>query len=104
MLAVESAAGSKGGKHFQLDVNLRGTDARLRPGMTARITIVSERVRDALVVPIAALHYDGADPVCYVFDGAALAPRKVGVGRRGDDLVEIVSGLANGERVSLVRP
>lgn len=104
VLAVESAAGGKGGKHFQLDVNLRGTDARLRPGMTARVSIVSERVRDALVVPIAALHYDGADPVCYVFDGATLAPRKVGVGRRGDDLVEIVSGLANGERVSLVRP
>ena len=104
VLAVESIAGSKGGKHFQLDVNLRGTDARLRPGMTARVSIVSERVRDALAIPIAALHYEGADPVCYLFDGTALTARKVGVGRRGDDLVEIVSGLASGERVSLVRP
>jgi HlyD family secretion protein len=103
-LAVEDTALAKAGKHFQLTVNMHGADPRLRPGMTARVTIVADRARDALVIPIAALHYQGGDPVCYVFDGQELAARRVTVGRRGDELVEVVAGLTAGERVSLASP
>jgi HlyD family secretion protein len=104
VLAVENANANSAGKHFQLAVNMRGGDPRLRPGMTARVSIVSDRVRDAIAIPVGALHYDGAQPTCYVFDGYAFAPRKVTVGRRGDDLLEITAGLRDGERVSLARP
>ena len=72
--------------------------------MTARVSIVADHVRDALVIPVAALHYQGNDPTCYVFDGQGFTARKVRAGRRGDDVVEIVAGLAAGERVSLTRP
>ena len=72
--------------------------------MTARVAIMADRVKDALVVPVAALHYEDGEPTCFVFDGSGLVPRKVRVGRRGDDVVEIVGGLSEGERVSLARP
>lgn len=104
VLAVESANVTAAGKHFQLAVNLRASDPRLRPGMTARITIVADRVRDAIAIPVGALHYDAAQPTCYIYDGYSFAPRKVTVGRRGDDLLEITAGLREGERVSLARP
>ena len=104
VLAVESPNGNSAGKHFQLTVKLRGTDPRMRPGMTARVSIVADSVRDALVVPVSALYYEGGHTLCYVFDGDKPVARKVAVGRRGDDLVEIVSGLREGERVSLARP
>jgi len=104
VLAVESSAQGAAGKHFQLAVDVRGGDARLRPGMTARVTIVADRVRNSLAIPVAALHYDGAQPTCYVHDGYAATPRKVTVGRRGDDLLEITAGLREGERVVLARP
>lgn len=104
VLAVETAGAASAGKHFQLAVNLRGADPRLRPGMTARVSVSADRVRNALVVPVTALHYEGGQPTCYVFDGQAFAPRKVEVGRRSEDVLEIVGGLREGERVSLVKP
>jgi HlyD family secretion protein len=104
VLALESAGSGAAGKHFQVGVRLRSGDPRLRPGMTARVTILADRVDGALTVPVAALHYEGGEPVCFVFDGDALVRRKVRVGRRGDDLVEILAGLSDGERVSLARP
>jgi len=104
VLAVESPAGTSAGKHFQLTVRLRQSDARMRPGMTARVSIVAESVRDTLVVPVTALYYEGGQTICYVFDGERPVARKVAVGRRGDDLLEITSGVREGERVSLARP
>ena len=104
VLAVETAGGTSAGKHFQLTVKLRSSDPRMRPGMTARISIVAETVRDTLVVPVPAIYYEGGQTVVYVFDGDRTVARKVAVGRRGDDMVEVSSGLKEGERVSLARP
>jgi HlyD family secretion protein len=104
VLAVESPAGTSAGKHFQLTVKLRQSDPRMRPGMTARVSIVAESVRDTLVIPVTALYYEGGQTICYVFDGERPVARKVAVGRRGDDLLEITSGVREGERVSLARP
>jgi HlyD family secretion protein len=104
VLAVENTTQGAAGKHFQLAVEMNGGDARLRPGMTARVTIVADRASGVIAIPVGALHYDGAQPTCYVYDGHSFTPRKVTVGRRGDDLLEITSGLRDGERVSLARP
>jgi len=76
----------------------------MRPGMTARVSIVADAVRDTLVVPVTALYYEGGQTICYVFDGERPVARKVAVGRRGDDFLEITSGVREGERVSLARP
>lgn len=104
VLATDAAGAATAGKHFQVNVNLKESDPRLRPGMTARVSIVAERVRDALAIPSGALFYEGGHPVCHVFDGSTTATRKVGVGRRGDDFVEITQGLNAGDRVSLTKP
>jgi len=104
VLAVENAGGTSAGKHFQLTVKLRQVDPRMRPGMTARVSIVADAVRDTLVVPVTALYYEGGQTICYVFDGERPVARKVAVGRRGDDFLEITSGVREGERVSLARP
>ena len=104
VLAVENAGAATAGKHFQLAVNLRASDARLRPGMTARVSIVSDRVHGVLVIPVAALYYEGGQPTCYVFDGRAIVARKVSVGRRSEDLLEVTAGLTEGEQVSLAKP
>jgi HlyD family secretion protein len=103
-LAVETPGGTSAGKHFQLTLKLHQADPRMRPGMTARVSIVAESVRDTLVVPVTALYYEGGQTICYVFDGERPVARKVVVGRRGDDLLEIASGVREGERVSLARP
>lgn len=103
-LALENASGGAAGKHFQMTVALEQGDERLRPGMTARISILAERANDVLAVPFAAVFYQGAQPFAYVMKRNAVDARELKLGRRGDDLVEVLHGLSEGDRVSLVRP
>ncbi len=103
-LALENAVAGAAGKHFQLTVALEARDERLRPGMTARAEIISDRVRDVLALPIPAIFYQGSQAICYSVGGDGIAAHPVTLGRRGDDLVEVLAGLAEGDRVSLVKP
>jgi HlyD family secretion protein len=104
VLAVESAESGSIGKHFQYTVKLKGTDERLRPGMTARVSIISDQVKDVLRIPVAALFQDDKQRFCHVRVGGKLEAVPVKVGRSNEDWVEIREGLTVGQQVSLVRP
>ena len=105
MLATERYEGGIGEKYFQLTVTLEGKNERLRPGMTARITVDSEDAAGILYVPVHAVFNDGARTFCYQADGhGKFREQAVIVGRQNEDAVEIVSGLAKGDRVSLLKP
>ncbi len=103
-LALEGDSANVAGKYFRMTVAMDEHDDRLRPGMTARVDIVAARARRVLVVPTTAVFYAGDQTICYLASGASLTSRPVRVGRRGDDVVEILSGLSGGEQVSLVAP
>lgn len=105
MLATERFEGSIGEKYFQLTVTLDGKNNRLRPGMTARITVDSENASDLLLVPLPAVFNDGARTFCYrMAANGKFQKQAVVVGRQNEDAVEIVSGLDQGDRVSLLKP
>ena len=81
-----------------------GAEAALEitPGMTARCAVVLGERAAALTVPRAAIRtgVDGAPSVWVVVDGVA-AERRIAVGLESDRLVEVVDGLAAGDRVVL---
>ena len=76
-------------------------DGRLQPGSSTRITFVARTVKDALIVPAAALvtGSDGTTSVMVV--GADLKPQQktVKVGIREGDNLQIIEGLQEGEKV-----
>ena len=75
----------------------------LRPGSFARAEILTESGGDSVVVPSSSLVlFAGIEKVVTVKDGKALE-RPVTTGRRAGDVVEIVSGLEDGEAV-VVKP
>jgi HlyD family secretion protein len=105
MLATERHERGLGEKYFQMTVTLQGEDRRLRPGMTARITVAAGTAKDTLLVPIQAVFDDGSGTFCYLFDGkGSYRKQKVVTRHQNEDLVEIVSGLSEGDAVSLLRP
>lgn len=104
VLATEHTEGGRGEKHFQVTIALRGEDVRLRPGMTARIFIHADAVKNVLTVPIHAVFDEGGQKVCYLLTGGVFARKAVKVGRQNEDVIEILSGLNNGDRVSLIKP
>jgi len=83
-------------------VTVRGlvpnADAALKPGMFLTVTLAKEQ-RAALVVPEQALVPEQAKQYVYVLAGDRVAKREVRIGRRDPGRVEVVSGVAEGDRV-----
>jgi HlyD family secretion protein len=76
-------------------------DARLKPGMTVQVSMVTKTVKDALVIPAAALFKtsEGADYVMVAGSDEKAHQKIVKVGIRNGDDAQIVSGLDAGEKV-----
>jgi len=76
-------------------------NGQLRPGAFARVEIITDEHRSALVVPPAAIvSFAGLEKVFVVQEGKAVEKR-VTTGRRTAEWVEILSGLEPGEEVVL---
>jgi HlyD family secretion protein len=106
IMADRGTAGGQGEKYFQLSVALTETNTRLRPGMTARVSIRAHRVENALAVPIQAIFTEGGETYCYKYQGPqhGFMAQPVTCGKQNETWVEIVSGLARNDRISLVKP
>jgi len=72
---------------------------KLRPGMFASVFLVTASHDNALVIPKSALVLDSIGDTVFVKDGDAAARREVTLGFRESDLVEVLSGVAEGEEV-----
>jgi HlyD family secretion protein len=72
---------------------------RLRPGMRFRGKILTQRVPDAIVVPLDAIVPTPEGPMARVRRGSDIELVPVEVGRRNNHMVEITSGLEVGEQL-----
>jgi HlyD family secretion protein len=97
--AVDSASTT-----IQVWVQAANPGERLRPGSSVRVSIVAETVKDAVVVPPAALlpNAEGETTVMVVGADSVAHERKVEVGVREPDKVQILSGVKPGEQVITV--
>jgi len=69
-----------------------------RPGLFVAATVQVEEVRVPVAVPDESVQTIDGRPVVFVPEGEAFEPRPVVTGRTDGEWVEIVSGLAAGER------
>jgi HlyD family secretion protein len=74
---------------------------RLKPGATVHVAIVAETIQNTIVVPLAALlNFDeGGQKVMVVVNNSIARERRISVGVRQGDRVQIQSGLQPGEMV-----
>jgi multidrug efflux pump subunit AcrA (membrane-fusion protein) len=74
---------------------------KLKPGGTVRVAIIAETMQNTMVVPAAALlnSDDGSQKVMVITGGSVARERRVSVGVRQGDRVQILSGLQEGEQV-----
>ena len=81
------------GRSVVVRAQVRNQDTTLRPGMFARINLVTQTKRDAMTVPEESLVPQGTDNFVFrIIDGKALRA-KVETGQRRDGKVEIVTGI-----------
>jgi len=93
----------RGAKFFSVTVEVKESEPRLRPGMTARVEIEVEERAKVLFVPLDAVFQREGRSVVYVA-GRRPRPREVVLGPSNADFVVVEKGLSRGERVLLRDP
>jgi len=91
-------------RNFNLEIVLDQTDPRLKPGMTAQLTVVVDRLPNTLSIPVQSLFQKSGRDVAYVWAGTKFEERVIEVGKRSGDRVLVVKGLRPGERIALKDP
>jgi RND family efflux transporter MFP subunit len=101
---IDFSAGWPIPRNFNLVIALDQADARLKPGMTTQLTVVVDRVPNALTIPVEASFQKSGHNVAYVWQGSKFEERVIDVGRRSRDRILVAKGLSPGERVALKDP
>lgn len=103
VVSVDPAeAADAGPTGYRVVLRFVGEDARIKDGMTANVEIDEGERAGVVVVPSqAVIMHDGAPFVLVVKEGGATEERKIVTGLVGSDgRIEVVSGLAEGERIA----
>jgi RND family efflux transporter MFP subunit len=98
-VARVSPAIDEASRTLMVEAEIPNADGQLRPGSFANATIVSADSDQVVIVPASALvTFAGVDKVLTVKDGKVVEKR-VTVGRKDAERIEIVTGIAAGEPV-----
>ncbi len=85
---------------FPVVVSFRnGFSGRVKSGMAASVSIAARKAEPAVVIPSAALVRRGSEYAVFVDAGGTAEIRPVTLGRRSGVKVEVLSGLAEGEKL-----
>jgi RND family efflux transporter MFP subunit len=105
-IGVTPKESNGGGVTYQVTLSLqRGTNADgsrapwPKPGMSAVVDLRVREVPAALSVPSSAIVTSGRDSTVWVLAGGKAVRRVVRLGAQGDAMVQVVSGLTEGDRV-----
>lgn len=90
-------------KVYKTEVEIEGTYDFLKPGMSAKVEILVEKLNDVLIVPVQVVANRSGKKVCYVL-ASQPKEREVKTGSFNDTFVQILEGLEPGEKVLLSPP
>jgi HlyD family secretion protein len=100
---VGGTSGPPWNRRFACKLSLDRTSPKLRPGMSARLTITTDHLRNVLWLPAQALFESDGRTFVYARSGPAFSPKDVKLVRRSETRV-VISGLADGQIVALANP
>ncbi|MFH1725457.1 MAG: efflux RND transporter periplasmic adaptor subunit [Elusimicrobiota bacterium] len=105
MISPKAERDSAGLKVFRVEVELKGKDPRLRPGITARVDALLQKKTGVLKLSRAGLFEEGGRTFVYL-DVPAGKPRQVEVktGLKTALDAEIIEGLKEGDKVHTEKP
>jgi len=91
-------------KVFPVEIFLKKTDKKLLPGLTVSCRIIIGKIKNALYVPLDALHSEGA--LNYVFKKTSKGFEKTTVetGASNSDYIVITKGLIESDKVAMADP
>ena len=91
-------------RNFTLEIALDQADPRFKPGITGQVTVIVDRVPNAITIPAQAMFQRSGQNVTYVWRGTQFEERAIEVGRRSGDKITVAKGVSPGEQVALKDP
>lgn len=91
------------GTKFEVTVKLTSLDSRMRPGMTAHLSIAGDTQKNVLYIPRQALFLKEGKRIAYVRNGNSLDPHEVKVEAENESRAAI-RGLSAGTEIALIDP
>jgi RND family efflux transporter MFP subunit len=89
---------------YKTEVTIEDGVPEMRPGMSCNIEVIIDQLSAVLYIPRQSAHLDGSETIAFVVTDGAVEQRVIGVGQDNSKWVEITSGLAEGELVTLSPP
>lgn len=89
---------------FPMTIALQSSDRKIKPGISASVTISTAKNPHALTVSVSAVFIQNSEPYVFVRNGSSFDRRRVTLGINDSTLVEITNGLKEGESVALQHP
>jgi RND family efflux transporter MFP subunit len=84
---------------FAIEADVRNEDGQLKPGTFARLTIATNKVDHAIVVPATAIQTKYGTSVAFILENGKLKASEVKLGDRLGPRVEITEGLQAGQSI-----
>jgi HlyD family secretion protein len=91
-------------RNFNLEIALDQTDTRFKPGISGQVTVIVDRVPNAITIPAQAMFQKSGQNVAYVWRGTEFEERNIEVGRKSGDRIMVARGVNAGEQVALRDP
>lgn len=93
---------------YEVVINSPNPDLKLKPGLTATVSIYTLEKNDVLAIPTEALSFSPGNETAkngsrqvWVLNGANIASKTIEIGSRTGTLTEVISGLSEGETLVL---
>jgi len=87
--------------YYEVNVGFDSLDKGVKPGMTADVVIKVANRENVLIVPKQAVKKINNDRMVIVLENGEIKEKKIIIGLEGEDNIEVVSGLTEGEKVVL---
>jgi len=91
-------------KNFPAYSGISDIDERLRPGMSATVEVVVQRIQDVLVIPSKASTQIDGRPTVFVKDGAHYQQKHIEVAATNGTEIVVAEGLDEGDEIALENP
>jgi HlyD family secretion protein len=104
LASMDFSSGWPPTRNFVLEIALDQTDPRFKPGISGQVTVIVERVPNAITIPAQAMFQKSGQNVAYVWRGTDFEERVIDISRRSGDKIMIAKGVSAGEQVALRDP
>lgn len=91
-------------RNFTLYVALDQGDPRFKPGISGNVSVLVEKVPNAIVIPAQAMLEKSGETVVYVWRSGEFHETPIQVGRKSGDKILVAKGVSTGERIALRDP